>query len=81
MVTKLDIRDYYANNRKDSNRGLVPEFVESHLAPMYEDATGLFTQRGELFGQREYYTRDEVIHEIRCDLAQYIKDLTKLLEV
>ena len=83
MVTKTEVRNYYAD--KHDTRDLeieykiCPEFVVRKLANMEEDETGLYTLVGELFGKREYYSLEEVKESINAEIEQYIKDLQKIL--
>ena len=81
MVTKQEVRDYYAQNRNDSNKGICPQFVIAHLNRMVEDETGLYTLASQLLGDREYYTLQMVKTSIRADIAQSIKDLQKMAEI
>ena len=81
MVTKQDVKNYYAQNRKDSSVGRCSPFVEQFLKSIPEDETGIYTLSGELFGVREYYTMDMIQHSIRSGIAQLIKDLQKTAEI
>jgi hypothetical protein len=82
MVTNQEVRDYYAENRKDSNVGMCPEVVKEVLDTMVEDEKGLYTLSSAfLGGDREYYTLDTVKERIRAGIAQYIKDLQRIAEI
>jgi hypothetical protein len=82
MVTKQEVRDYYAKNRKDSNVGMCPPIVKGHLDNMVEDDIGLYAVSSQLIdGPRAYYTLEMVKEEIRRAIGQYIRDLLKVAEI
>ena len=81
MVTKQEVKEYYAENRKDSNQGMCSPFVEKFLEGIPEDKTGIYTLAGELIGTRDYYTMDQIKNSIRAAINQYIKDLKKVTEI
>lgn len=84
MVTKIEVRNYYADKHDKRNLDvedkICPEFVVRKLAGMEEDGTGIYTQVGELFGKRDYYTFEEIKEAIRVEIRQYISDLEGLLK-
>lgn len=84
MVTKIEVRNYYADKHDKRNLDvedkICPEFVVRKLAGMEEDETGIYTLVGELFGKRDYYTFEEIKEEIRVEIRQYISDLEGLLK-
>ena len=84
MVTKIEVRNYYADKHDKRNLDvedkICPEFVVRKLAGMEEDETGIYTLAGELFGKRDYYEFEEIKEAIRVEIRQYISDLEGLLK-
>jgi hypothetical protein len=82
MVTKQDIWNHYAENRKDSNVGMCPATIKDYLDTMVEDENGIYALSSQLLsGDHEYYTLEMVKDAIRRDIAQCIKDLQRIAEI
>lgn len=83
MVTKEEVRNYYADKHDkrdlETEDKICPEFVTRCIANMDEDETGIYTLLGELLGEREYYTLDEVKTHINGEIEAHIKDLVRIL--
>ena len=86
MVTKQEVRDYYAENRKDSNKGMCPQIVEDVLErSVCEDKNGQLYPIVSGFFDGEpsdvYYSLEQVKELVRKNIHQYVVDLIKIAEI
>jgi hypothetical protein len=84
MVTKQEVMDYYAQNRKDSNNGMCPHFVEIRLKAAPVDKDGDLYKISSYFDEGDSTTKltlDEVKNDIRAEIRQTVVDLIKISEI
>lgn len=89
MVTKQEVRDYYAENRKDSNVGICPRVVDDYLSTVFDDETGHIYDVSSVLCQDddgnqlpiEYRSLEDIQYGFRAYVRQYIKDLQKIAEI
>lgn len=76
--------DYYANSRKDSNKGMCSPFVEKAVSEFMTDDNGQivtivsFIDEGD---STNILTMDEIKEQIRAEIHQYVVDLIKVAEI
>jgi hypothetical protein len=84
MVTKQEVRDYYANNRKDSNKGMCPRIVEESIDHLGTDAEGNLISLASYIDESDctpILSLDEVKETVRKNIRQYVVDLIKIAEI
>ena len=89
MVTKQEVRDYYAENRKDSNVGICPRVVDDYLSTVFVGETGHIYDASSVLCQDddgnqlpiEYRSIEDIKCGFRAFVGQYVKDLQKIAEI
>lgn len=84
MVTKQEVKDYYAQNRKDSNKGICPHIVELTIGHLSSDNDGNIISMASYIDEQDalvFMTLDEVKDIVRKAIRQTVVDLIKISEI
>lgn len=84
MVTKQEVMDYYAENRKDSNRGRCPHIVEVAIDYLGTDKDGNIINFASYIDEGDstvLLTLEEIKNIVRNHIRQSVVDLIKISEI
>lgn len=84
MVTKQEVRDYYANSRKGSSNGVCPHIVEESINHLGTDEAGNLVSLASYLDEgdsTQILTIEEIKEVVRVNIRQYVVDLIKISEI